>query len=167
MKKCVIVVDMQNDFVTGSLGTVEAQAMLPRLVARLAHEKADLIFTQDTHGADYLATQEGRNLPVPHCIKGTPGWEIVPELAELARTARVVAKVTFGSVDLPALVADYDELELVGLCTDICVISNALLLKAHYPEKTIAVTADLCAGVTPESHESALAALRMCQIAIR
>lgn len=167
MKKCVIVVDMQNDFVTGSLGTAEARAMLPRLVERLAGETADLIFTQDTHGADYLATQEGRRLPVPHCIKGEPGWEIVPELAPYLASAQLVEKGTFGAVNLPPLVADYDEIELVGLCTDICVISNALLLKAHYPDKTIAVTANLCAGVTPESHENALAAMRMCQIDIK
>lgn len=167
MKKCVIVVDMQNDFVTGSLGTAEARAMVPRLLEWLAGETADLIFTKDTHGTDYLATQEGQRLPVPHCICGTYGWEIIPELTPYVAGSQVVEKETFGAVDLPPLVADYDEIELVGLCTDICVISNALLLKAHYPEKPITVIADLCAGVTPESHENALAAMRICQIDIK
>ncbi len=169
MSKVIIIVDMQNDFVDGSLGTAEAQAMLPKLVEKLSQvqdtHSADVIFTMDTHPVNYLETAEGRKLPVEHCIKGTPGWEIVPQLQAFKANAKaVVEKPTFGAVDLPKLVADYDEIELVGLCTDICVISNALLLKAFYPEKPICVDASCCAGVTPESHANALAAMKMCQI---
>ena len=171
MSKVIVVVDMQNDFLDGSLGTVEAQSMLPKLIQKLAkvqkERSADLVFTMDTHPTDYLQTAEGCKLPVEHCIKGTAGWEIVPQLSAFKATARaVVEKPTFGSVELPQVVADYDEIELVGLCTDICVISNALLLKAFYPEKPIRVDASCCAGVTPESHANALAAMEMCQIDI-
>lgn len=166
MSKVIVVVDMQNDFVDGSLGTAEAQAMLPRLVEKLSQERsADLVFTMDTHLENYLQTAEGRKLPVEHCIRGSQGWEIVPQLKDFVRRAKaVVEKPTFGSTKLPEVVAPYDEIELVGLCTDICVISNALLLKAFYPEKRISVAPSCCAGVTPESHENALAAMRMCQI---
>ena len=164
--KVIIVVDMQNDFIDGALGTTEAQAMLPRLVQKLEREKdrADFIFTRDTHGADYPNTNEGKHLPVKHCIKGTTGWEISPALKKYART--IIDKPTFGAVKLPELIGDYEEIELVGLCTDICVISNALLLKAFFPEKNIGVVADCCAGVTPDSHANALAAMKMCQIEI-
>ena len=157
MRKALVVVDMQNDFIDGALGSKEAQEMLPRMAAKLAAEQAAgtaLIFTMDTHGADYLATQEGKKLPVEHCIRGTAGWQIVE-------------KPAFGSTDLPALLADYDAIELAGLCTDICVISNALLLKAFYPETPISIDAACCAGVTPESHANALAAMRMCQVEVR
>ena len=171
MCKVVVVVDMQNDFVDGSLGTAEAQAMLPRLVQKLSEARAsgttDFIFTMDTHPIEYLQTAEGKKLPVEHCIKGSSGWEIVPQLQSFAASAKaVVEKPTFGSIELPKFVADYNEIELVGLCTDICVISNALLLKAFYPEKQICVDAACCAGVTQESHKNALSAMKMCQIAI-
>jgi len=171
MKKVIVVVDMQNDFIDGSLGTKEAQEMLPRLKEKLRqaadNDSAELIFTMDTHGKNYLSTQEGKNLPVEHCIKGSHGWEITPELQDFVRQAKtVVEKPTFGSLALPKLLGDADEVELVGLCTDICVISNALLIKAAYPEVQISVDANCCAGVTPESHRNALAAMKMCQIKV-
>lgn len=167
MNKTIIVVDMQNDFIDGALGTKEAQEMLPRLKKKLAEEKnARLIFTMDTHGENYLETQEGKKLPVKHCIKNSTGWQIAPSLAEFAQTGTIIEKPTFGSVELPKLLADADEVELVGLCTDICVISNALLIKAFYPELPVKVNASCCAGVTPESHENALNAMKMCQIEI-
>ena len=170
MKKAIVVVDMQNDFVDGALGTAEAQAMLPRMVEKLTAARAAgtaLVFTMDTHGADYLATQEGENLPVPHCIRGTAGWAIVEQLRPFAdAAAAVIEKPTFGATALPAALADYDAIEFVGLCTDICVISNALLVKAFYPEKRISVDAACCAGVTPESHTTALNAMRACQIEV-
>ena len=171
MRKTLVVVDMQNDFIDGALGTTEAQEMLPRLVEKLTAEQAAgtvLIFTMDTHGADYLQTQEGKKLPVEHCIRGTAGWQIADALQPFVReAAAILEKPTFGATALPAALADYDEIELVGLCTDICVISNALLLKAFYPEKPISVDASCCAGVTPESHADALAAMRMCQVEVR
>ncbi|RGS72150.1 cysteine hydrolase family protein [Mitsuokella sp. AF21-1AC] len=171
MKKCIVVIDMQKDFIDGSLGTPEAQALLPRLLAYVQQAKdagAALAFTLDTHGADYLSTQEGRKLPVPHCIKPEAGWQLAEELQPLAKEAvAVVEKPAFGSLELPKHLAAYDEIELVGLCTDICVIANAMILKAAFPEKTIAVKADCCAGVTPASHECALAAMQACQVDIR
>ena len=168
MKKIIVVVDVQNDFVDGSLGTKEAQEMLPRLTAKLTDTDADLIFTMDTHGKDYLATQEGKNLPVEHCIKNTHGWKIVDSLSPFVKKARaVVEKPVFGSLDLPKLVEEADEVELVGLCTDICVISNALILKAAYPEMKVAVDSSCCAGVTPKSHDEALAVMKMCQVEVR
>ena len=170
MRKAIVVVDMQNDFIDGALGTKEAQEMLPRMVDKLTAARAEgtaLIFTMDTHGADYLETQEGKRLPVEHSIRGTAGWEIAPALQPFVRAATVIEKPTFGATTLPATLADYDEIELVGLCTDICVISNALLVKAFYPEKPVSVDASCCAGVTPESHANALAAMRMCQVEVR
>ena len=167
MKKIIIVVDMQNDFIDGALGTKEAVAILPKVEKKLAEAegKADFVFTMDTHGRDYLSTQEGKKLPVEHCIKGTPGWEIAPTLKKYAEKAKAtVEKGTFGSVKLAEIVKDYDEAELVGLCTDICVISNALLLKAFLPEMKISVDSACTAGVTVESHNNALAAMKMCQI---
>ena len=169
MNKVIVVVDMQNDFVDGSLGTKEAQDMLPRLVRKLDAEKgqADFIFTMDTHAENYLETQEGKKLPVKHCIKPQKGWEIVPALQPFKAMARtIVEKPTFGSTVLPEYVKAYDEIELVGLCTDICVSSNALLIKAFFPEKKISVDASCCAGVTPESHANALDAMKMCHIEI-
>lgn len=171
MKKAIVVVDMQKDFIDGALGTKEAQAMLPRMEAKLSAAQAagtKLVFTMDTHGEDYLATQEGRRLPVPHCIRGTEGWEIAASLQPFVRAAAaVVEKPAFGSTELPALLEDCDEIELVGLCTDICVISNALVLKAFYPEKKISVDASCCAGVTPASHAEALRAMKMCQVDVK
>ena len=130
MRKALVVVDMQNDFIDGALGTTEAQEMLPRLVEKVTAEQAAgtvLVFTMDTHGADYLQTQEGQKLPVEHCIRGTAGWQIADTLQPFVRGAQIVEKPAFGATDLPALLREYDEIELVGLCTDICVISNALL----------------------------------------
>lgn len=171
MSKALIVVDMQNDFVTGTLGTKEAKEMLPRLVAKLekvvAEKSHDIIFTQDTHKEDYLQTQEGKNLPVVHCIKGTEGWEIVPELQKFIPAAKIVVeKKSFGSTRLPSLLKPYEEVEFVGVCTDICVVSNALLLKAFYPEQKVSVDAECCAGVTPESHKEALDVMKNCQCKI-
>ena len=171
MQKAIVVVDMQNDFIDGALGTREAQEMLPRMVEKLTAARAAgtaLVFTMDTHGADYLSTQEGKRLPVPHCIRGTAGWEIASALQPFVRAAAaVIEKPAFGAPDLPAALAVYDEIELVGLCTDICVISNALLVKAFYPEKPVTVDASCCAGVTPESHRNAIEAMKMCQVEIR
>ena len=167
MSKVLIVIDMQNDFITGSLGTKEAQAIVGRAAekCRAAKEAGEeIIFTQDTHHENYLETQEGKKLPVVHCIEDTEGWEICSALLPYAEIC--VEKPTFGSTMLPAMCEDYDEIELIGLCTDICVISNAMLLKAFYPEKRILVDASCCAGVTPESHENALKAMQMCQIEI-
>ena len=171
MKKLLIVVDMQTDFVTGALGTKEAQAIVPVVAEKIKKAKeegTDVIFTLDTHEENYLDTQEGKQLPVPHCIKNTEGWMLIPELRPLAGGCMSVEKPTFGSTRLAHIVgrAGYDEIELIGLCTDICVISNAMILKASVPETPISVDASCCAGVTPESHANALAAMKMCQITI-
>lgn len=169
--KLLIVVDMQKDFIDGALGTSQAVAIVPKVREKIEAYRAAgdmVIFTRDTHGENYLTTQEGRNLPVVHCVKGTPGWEIAAELP--VGDSAVVDKPTFGSVSLAHRVARLEGLEaieLVGLCTDICVISNALLLKATLPELPISVDAACCAGVTPESHKNALAAMKMCQIAVK
>ena len=171
MKKLLIVVDMQTDFVTGALGTKEAQAIVPVVAEKIKKAKeegTDVIFTLDTHEENYLDTQEGKQLPVPHCIKNTEGWMLVPQLRPLAGGCMSVEKPTFGSTRLAHIVgrAGYDEIELIGLCTDICVISNAMILKASVPETPISVDASCCAGVTPESHANALASMKMCQITI-
>ena len=174
MKKLLLVIDMQNDFINGALGTKEAEAIVPNVVKRIQEFEGDVLYTRDTHSEDYMETQEGKNLPVPHCIKGTPGWELCPELKALrdAGHSPVLDKLTFGAKDLPAYLETryprgLESVELVGLCTDICVISNAMVLKAFFPELPVSVTASCCAGVTPESHENALNAMKMCQIAIR
>ena len=169
--KLLVVVDMQNDFVSGALGTPEAADIVPYVVGKVVeavNAGTDIIFTQDTHGSDYLNTQEGKNLPVPHCIKGSEGWEIIPQLQEYARGRACLEKSGFGSTALAHLAArgKYEEIELVGLCTDICVISNAMLLKSALPEVPISVDAACCAGVTPASHQNALEAMKMCQISI-
>ena len=173
MKDLLLVIDMQNDFIDGALGTKEAAAIVPNVVKRIQEFEGDVLYTRDTHSDNYMETQEGRNLPVPHCIKGTPGWELCPDLKALrdADNSPVLDKVTFGAKDLPAyLEARYpgglECVELIGLCTDICVISNAMVLKAFFPELPVSVTASCCAGVTPESHENALNAMKMCQIAV-
>lgn len=170
--KFLIVVDMQNDFIDGALGTKEAVAIVPAVKAKIESFDGRVIFTRDTHEADYLSTQEGKNLPVEHCIKGTDGWQICPELDALRRE-EPVDKPTFGSVALGQLLKAYDTYEekiesvtLIGLCTDICVISNAMIIKAYLPETPIFVDAACCAGVTPESHERALDAMAVCQIKI-
>lgn len=167
MKKLLVVVDMQKDFVNGSLGTKEAEAIIENVAQKIEKCKAeswDIVFTRDTHSEQYLQTQEGANLPVEHCIKGTEGWEIIPELQ--AYVEKVIDKPTFGSTDLVAYVKETgaESIELIGLCTDICVVSNALLLKANYPEMPISVDPACCAGVTVASHEAALLTMKMCQI---
>lgn len=173
MKKILIVVDMQNDFIDGSLGTEEAVSIVDKVKTKIAQyrEAGDVvIFTRDTHHENYLETAEGKKLPVLHCVEGTRGWEIADGL--LPDGAEIVNKESFGFTGwreylLPYGVADKDvSIELVGLCTDICVVSNALILKAFFPEADISVDAACCAGVTPESHEAALVTMRMCQIDI-
>ena len=170
MRKLLIVIDMQNDFIDGALGTKEAEAIVSNVIAKIKeYDPHDVIATRDTHEPDYLSTQEGRYLPVEHCIRGTQGWQVRDEIAELLTDARVYDKPTFGSTamaeDLRKIAESEEiEIELVGLCTDICVVSNALLLKAAMPEVKISVDPACCAGVTPESHEAALQTMRACQI---
>ena len=170
MKKYLLVIDMQKDFVDGSLGTAEAQAIVPAVAEKIRGFEGEVIFTQDTHVENYMETQEGKFLPVLHCIKGTPGHEVIPELQEFLADAKVFLKGTFGSVDLAAYLSkraeEIESIELIGLCTDICVVSNALLLKAAMPEKPLFVDASCCAGVTPEKHAAALETMRSCQITV-
>ena len=169
MKKLLIVVDMQNDFISGTLGSPQAQAILPavkRKVKEYRDSGNDVIFTRDTHRDDYQTTQEGKYLPVPHCIEGTDGHRIAKELD--TDGCRIFDKPNFGSLELAESVAagDYDEIELCGLCTDICVVSNALILKAKLPETKITVDPRCCAGVTEESHNAAVLTMKMCQIVL-
>lgn len=171
MQDILIVVDMQNDFIDGALGTAEAVAIVPKVVEKVKDFKGTVIFTRDTHGENYMQTQEGQNLPVPHCIKGSYGWEVCPALEPL-RTGLTIDKPTFGSAELGKVLLELDAKEpvgsitLVGLCTDICVISNAMIAKAFLPEVPVTVDAACCAGVTPESHRNALNAMKMCQVRI-
>ena len=177
MKHILIVVDMQTDFVDGALGTPEAVAILENVAAKIKAYAADpdgvILVTYDTHTVDYMNTSEGKHLPVPHCIKGTAGWELHPTVAAALEdvTYTSVEKPTFGSVALPALVKEAAAgdftVELIGLCTDICVVSNTLLLKANFPEIPISVDAACCAGVTPETHKAALTTMGMCQIEVK
>ena len=167
--KLLVVIDMQNDFITGSLGTPEAQAVVKKVKARISQATKNgetVAYTRDTHNANYLNTHEGKNLPVEHCIRHTDGWEIEKSLQ--VPNTHIFNKDTFGSLDLAhhLLVTPYDEVELVGVCTDICVISNALLIKAYLPELKIVVNSACCAGTTPENHENALKAMKQCQIEI-
>ena len=171
MKKILIVVDMQKDFVDGALGTKEAAAIVDNVVGKINSHNGLIFATYDTHFENYLETSEGKNLPVPHCIKGSDGWKLDGRVENALNNKNFTAveKITFGSVELPDKIknacGDEDfEIELVGLCTDICVISNALILKANFPEVKISVAADCCAGVTPESHEAALLTMKMCQV---
>jgi len=172
MRKILIVIDMQNDFIDAALGTQEAVAIVDRVKEKIASwPEENVIATMDTHSENYMNSQEGRYLPVPHCIKGSDGWKIRPDIAELLKNARIYEKPTFGSLemanDLKCLSQQEEiELELIGLCTDICVVSNALLLKAAMPEVKISVDAACCAGVTPEKHEAALETMRSCQIQV-
>ena len=165
----LVVVDMQNDFIDGSLGTPEAVAIVPSVIEKIKeYEKDDslIIYTKDTHFDNYLETSEGRNLPVKHCIKGTAGHDIP---AEILRSHNLIfEKLTFGSVELASYLegVDFDSVELIGLCTDICVISNALLIKAHFPEREVVVDSSCCAGVTPDTHSAALTTMKMCQIKV-
>lgn len=165
MKKTLIVIDMQNDFIDGALGTKEAVAILDNVRARIdAYRKSgdEIIFTRDTHSEDYLTTSEGQKLPVEHCIKGTHGWEIAEGLCKDCDT--VIDKPSFGWTGWENF--EFDAIEIVGLCTDICVVSNALILKATFPDVPITVDASCCAGVTPATHTAALDTMRMCQIDI-
>ena len=174
MKNVLIVVDMQKDFVDGALGSKEAVAIVPAVVKKISEFDGDIFVTFDTHFENYLDTAEGKKLPVPHCIKGTEGWQLNEEVMAALSPKKYtsVEKNTFGSVDLPALireaVADDDfTVEIIGLCTDICVVSNALIIKAIFPEVLITVDASCCAGVTPEKHEAALETMRSCQIDVK
>ena len=173
MKKILVVVDMQKDFVDGALGTAEAVQIVGNVVKKINSFDGEIIVTYDTHFENYLNTAEGEKLPVEHCIKGTAGWNLASEVQSALenRKYRTVEKLTFGSVELPAIVGEITKgeefsIELVGLCTDICVVSNALILKASYPEVPITVDSSCCAGVTPETHNSALTTMKMCQINI-
>ena len=164
----LIVVDMQNDFIDGALGTAEAQKIVPYVKSLVENFDGTVLFTKDTHTENYLSSAEGKRLPIPHCIKGTTGWELHPKLEALRKT-EVIEKPTFGSVALLELLrnnGDASSITFVGLCTDICVISNVLLAKAYFPEIPISVNARGCAGVTTDSHNNALAAMRACQIDI-
>ena len=166
--KYLIVVDMQVDFITGSLGSALAMAIVPKVVEKVKSFEGKVIFTRDTHLEDYMQTQEGKKLPVPHCIKDSAGWQICDELKSYAEI--LIDKPTFGSMELPKLLKSFEEpiekIELCGLCTDICVISNAMLLKAAFPEVPITVDASCSAGVSMESHNTALDAMRAVQIEI-
>lgn len=174
-RQYLIVIDMQKDFVDGALGTKEAQEILPRVEEKIQNFPGTVIYTKDTHDRNYLSTQEGKHLPVEHCIKGTPGWQLAGGLEEMCQKskAQVYEKDTFGCVRLAAdmlarhKVNPVASIELVGVCTDICVVSNALLLKAFLPEVEICVDASCTAGVTKESHEAALDTMRSCQIQVR
>lgn len=171
MKKILVVVDMQKDFVDGALGTKEAVAIVPNVVKKIEDFDGDIIVTYDTHSENYMDTQEGKNLPVPHCIKGTDGWKLDARVQEALdkKTYKVIEKPTFGAVELPEYIkANYNteelEIELCGLCTDICVVSNALLMKANFLEAKVTVDASCSAGVTPDSHNAALTTMKMCQV---
>ena len=168
----LVVIDMQNDFIDGALGTPEAVAIVPKVMVKMMNFDGLVLATRDTHGENYLERQEGKKLPVVHCIKGTHGWEIKDEIQQLL-ISQPIDQPTFGSEALGKVLKDLnndvepiDSITLVGLCTDICVISNAMLLKAFLPEVPIMVDASCCAGVTPESHERALEAMKACQIEI-
>ena len=167
--KYLIVVDMQNDFTAGALGSSHAAEIIPKVLEKVKSFEGSVIFTRDTHSTDYMDTQEGRKLPVVHCVKGSKGWEICDALKPYVKA--VVDKITFGSLELPGILASYgepvDEITLCGLCTDICVISNAMILKAAFPEVKITVDASCCAGVTMESHRTALEAMSAVQIEIQ
>ncbi len=171
MKKVLIVVDMQKDFVDGALGTAEAVSIVDNVCRTVENFDGDIFVTYDTHFENYMESAEGKKLPVPHCIKGTDGWELDKKVQSALNTKKYtpLEKITFGSTDLPALLAKkYDpsdiEITLIGLCTDICVVSNALILKANFPETKISVDSSCCAGVTPDSHNAALETMKMCQI---
>ena len=171
MKRFLVVVDMQNDFVDGALGSEQAAAIVPAAVEKISSFDGDIFVTLDTHFEDYLQTSEGKKLPVAHCIKGTNGWRLNKDIKAVldGKDFTEVEKNTFGSVNLPGLIKEAAgeedfSIELIGLCTDICVVSNALLLKASFPEASISVDSACCAGVTNEKHEAALETMRSCQI---
>ncbi len=171
MKKILVVVDIQNDFVDGALGTPEAQSIIDNAAEKIVNFDGDIFVTYDTHFDNYMDTLEGKKLPVPHCIKGTKGWELNPEIANAlsGKKYKEIEKLTFGSVDLPKIIKEkigdeVAEITLIGLCTDICVVSNALLLKANLLNCEIYVDSSCCAGVTPQTHNAALDTMRCCQI---
>ena len=172
MRDILIVVDMQKDFIDGALGTPEAVAIVPNVVEKVRDFKGNVIFTRDTHFENYMDTQEGHNLPVPHCIRGTEGWQICKELQPYAENAPIIDKTTFGSMELGPILQDMHEdgaissITFVGLCTDICVISNVMIAKAFLPEVKIIVDAACCAGVSPETHKNALEAMKLCQVIV-
>ena len=167
--KILVVVDMQNDFVDGALGTKEAVAIVSKVVEKIkSYEGEKIIFTRDTHEENYMETQEGKNLPVPHCIRATKGWELNPEI-EMLRKEDAIDKPSFGSLELASYLkeqSDVESIEFVGICTDICVISNVMIAKAALPEVPVIVDASCCAGVTPECHKNALEAMKMCQVKV-
>lgn len=165
MKKALIVIDMQNDFIGGALANPMASDIVTPIADRIRGFDGNVIATRDTHSEEYLSTPEGKKLPVPHCIKGTEGWQIADEIAEALRekNAVVLDKPTFGYLGWE-LLSPYDEVELIGTCTDICVVSNALVLKAKFPALTVKVNAALCAGTTKQNHDAALQVMRCCQV---
>lgn len=176
-KKILIVIDMQKDFLTGALANEEGQKITSAVAERIEEYKQKgfpVFFTRDTHEENYMETQEGRFLPVPHCIRGTDGWQITEELRGFADEENVLDKPSFGCMNLPDWLREKlggsgkapEEIELCGVCTDICVISNAMILKAAFPETAVKVNGKLCAGVTPESHENALKAMTCCQVIV-
>ena len=164
MKKALIIIDMQTDFVSGALANPDAQKITPPIAEYVTSFDGDIIATRDTHSEDYLSTPEGQKLPIPHCIKGTDGWQIVPQILSAIhkRNGLIIDKPTFGYLNWDSL-SVYDEVELVGTCTDICVVSNALILKAKFPTLAVKVNANLCAGTTKENHLAALQTMSMCQ----
>ncbi len=166
-KKLLVVIDMQNDFITGVLGNDECRAVVSNVVKKVETTDADIVYTLDTHNDNYLETQEGKKLPVPHCIRGTEGWQLIPELKNI-KAVRGFEKNVFGSIELAEWIKEngYTDVELIGVCTDICVISNAMTIRAVNPETQISVDAACCAGVTPQSHKTALDAMRACQVNI-
>lgn len=171
MQNVLVVVDMQNDFIDGTLGTKEAVAIVPKVKEKIENFEGTVLFTRDTHFENYMDTQEGKNLPVPHCIKDTEGWQIRAELDVLRKTD-AIDKVTFGSSELPAKLKKLNDAEaiesitFIGLCTDICVISNVMVTKAFFPEIPVVVDAACCAGVSPETHKNALEAMKVCQVKV-
>ena len=171
MQNVLVVVDMQNDFIDGALGTKEAVAIVPNVKEKIENFNGTVLFTRDTHFENYMDTQEGKNLPVPHCIKDTEGWQIRAELEALRQT-EAIDKVTFGSSELPNKLMELNAAEpiesitFVGLCTDICVISNVMVTKAFLPEVPVIVDAACCAGVSPETHKNALEAMKVCQVKV-
>ena len=170
--KILVVIDMHNDFIDGALGTKEAQAIVPKVAEKIKNFDGKVFYTRDTHDEKYLETQEGKNLPIVHCVKGTEGWQINEKVKTALKDATVIDKPTFGSKILADEIAKIAEKEditvtLVGLCTDICVVSNAILIKAYLPEIPVKVIASCCAGVTPKSHEAALTTMKMCQVQVK
>ncbi|WP_191016949.1 cysteine hydrolase family protein [Treponema zioleckii] len=174
MKKILLVIDMQNDFIDAALGTKEAVAIVENVKSKIkSYEKSNIFATRDTHEENYLETQEGEHLPVRHCIRGTEGWQIRKDIQELLDESKIFDKPTFGSLRLAQTIKEmYEnekgelEVEICGLCTDICVVSNALLLKATLPEMKISLDPKCCAGVTPQKHDAAIETMRSCQIQI-